>query len=74
MHSPMNQLELARKYNVSPPNVNDWKSGKRPIPLEKIFSAAEEFGVTLDWLLEGREPKFRESKPEKFDPEAPSVV
>jgi len=60
LHNSMNQLELARKYKVSPPGVNDWKSGKRPVPLAKLFDAADEFGVTLDWLLEGREPKYRQ--------------
>jgi len=63
LHNSLNQKELSVKYGISQPGVNDWKSGKRPIPMKKLFLAVQEFGVTWDWLLEGREPKYRRDFP-----------
>jgi len=58
LHSSLNQKELAKKYGVKQPTVNNWKSGKSAVPWKKLLHAVHEFGVTWDWLLEGREPKY----------------
>jgi len=62
LHNSFTQDELAKKYGVTQPVVSQWKVGIRPVPWEKLFDAADEFGVTLDWLLEGREPKYRQPR------------
>ena len=46
-------LELTRQI------VNHWKSGVRPIPWHRLKTLVDEQGVSWDWLLEGKEPKYR---------------
>lgn len=51
------QSDLAKLLNVRPTTVCEWKSGKREpsgVHYEKI---ADYFGVSLDYLIAGKEPR-----------------
>ncbi len=39
--------------------VSNWKTGKRPVPRERLKMAVDEFHVRWDWLLDGKPPKLQ---------------
>lgn len=53
----LSMAEFASNINVSPGNVGDWESLKRPsVPsAAALRSIAETYNVSLDWLLLGYE-------------------
>lgn len=62
--NPKDQKSLADMLGVFPSVVSRWRSGKtgKGYPsIEVLTKVSELKGVTLDWLLEGREPKYRPS-------------
>lgn len=51
LKSGVNQVELAKIFNVSKQTVSNWESGKRKPDTDTIFKLANFFGVTTDYLL-----------------------
>lgn len=58
--------EFSARIHVSPGNVGDWESEKRSSTpgTKALIAIAEEFKVSLDWLLLGKLPGDR---PESFE-------
>lgn len=50
----LNQVELAKIFNVSKQTVSNWESGKRTPDAQTIEKLADFYNVTTDYLL-GRE-------------------
>lgn len=51
------QTDIARLLNVRPTTVSEWKKGKYTPTVEHCVTLAEYFGVSLDYLVTGREPR-----------------
>lgn len=51
------QTDIARLLNVRPTTVSEWKKGKYTPTVEHCVSLADYFGVSLDYLITGREPR-----------------
>lgn len=49
---------LARELGVNHASLNDWIAGKRTPDNESIQKIARKSGVTIDWLLHGKETPF----------------
>jgi hypothetical protein len=58
-HSLETPYQLAKKLGVHPPLVYRWHEGDAPVPWRWLKLLVDEQGLTWDWLIEGREPKFR---------------
>ncbi len=59
----LSQEELAAGINVSRQAVSKWENGDAMPDVDKIISLADLFGVTIDWLLRGTQPKPDEPHP-----------
>ncbi|HHH1259005.1 TPA: transcriptional regulator [Yersinia enterocolitica] len=67
------QASIARRLGVSPPTVNQWISGARPIPAERCLEiekitegtvTCEELRPDVDWAyLRGTLPQLVSQKP-----------
>ena len=51
------QTDIARLLNVRPTTVSEWKKGKYAPTVDHCVTLAEYFGVSLDYLITGREPR-----------------
>lgn len=51
------QTDIARLLNVRPTTVSEWKKGKYTPTVEHCVTLAYYFGVSLDYLITGREPR-----------------
>ena len=51
------QTDIARLLNVRPTTVSEGKKGKYTPTVEHCVTLAEYFGVSLDYLITGREPR-----------------
>lgn len=51
------QTDIARLLNVRPTTVSEWKKGKYAPTVEHCVTLADYFGVSLDYLITGREPR-----------------
>ena len=51
------QTDIARLLNVRPTTVSEWKKGKYTPTVEHCVTLADFFGVSLDYLITGREPR-----------------
>ncbi len=51
-----NPSQVARKLGLAKQSVYEWQDGKAPA-LKTLTTIAESGGVSLDWLILGREPK-----------------
>ena len=51
------QTDIARLLNVRPTTVSEWKKGKYSPTVDHCVTLAEYFGVSLDYLITGREPR-----------------
>ena len=51
------QSDIVRALNVRANTVSEWKSGKRSPTLTHCVTLADYFGVSLDYLITGREPR-----------------
>ena len=51
------QSDIVRALNVQANTVSEWKSGKRSPTLTHCVTLADYFGVSLDYLITGREPR-----------------
>lgn len=52
------QSDIARLLGVRPTTVSEWKSGRREPSGAHYIKLADFFGVTLDYLIAGREPSI----------------
>lgn len=66
----MTRADLAKMLGVSWSTVRQWEVLKRPVPWERLRYLVITKGITWDWLLEGKYPKYRVrggSQTETFD-------
>ena len=52
----MTQSFVAEKLEVTPQAVSAWERGEYAPDISKLKDLAKLYGVTLDWLLNGKEP------------------
>jgi transcriptional regulator with XRE-family HTH domain len=48
-------IDVSRATGVSPTTLSDWKSGKSTPKQDKLQKIADYFGVTIEYLMTGRE-------------------
>ncbi len=51
------QTDIAKLLDVRPTTVSEWKKGKYTPTLAHCVTLADYFGVSLDYLITGREPR-----------------
>lgn len=51
------QTDIAKLLDVRPTTVSEWKKGKYAPTLAHCVTLADYFGVSLDYLITGREPR-----------------
>lgn len=51
------QTDIARLLNVRPTTVSEWRKGKYAPSVANCVALADFFGVSLDYLITGREPR-----------------
>ena len=51
----MTQEQFAKKLNVSPATVSGWELGDIGIRIEAAIRVSQFAGVSLDWLLNGKD-------------------
>lgn len=51
----MSQLQLAKKLNISPSAIGMYEQGRRMPAVDILIKMANLFGVSLDYLITGRE-------------------
>ncbi|MCM1220642.1 MAG: helix-turn-helix domain-containing protein [Lachnospiraceae bacterium] len=51
------QTDIARLLNVRPTTVSEWRKGKYTPSVANCVALADFFGVSLDYLITGREPR-----------------
>ena len=61
----MSQLELAQKLHISPSAEGMYEQGRRTPNLELLTQMSRIFGVSLDYLITGKEFKSDEDQPER---------
>ena len=47
------QAELARRLHISPSTVGMYEQGRREPPIDILIAMAQEFDVTIDYLITG---------------------
>lgn len=60
---PKDQKDLSGMLGIFPSVVSRWRSAKRDKSypsIDVLIKVSELSGVTLDWLITGREPKRRQ--------------
>ncbi len=50
----MNQTDWANYLGVTTGRYNNWKNGRRRIPLDVTLKLCQDFGLSLDWIYIGR--------------------
>ncbi|HFI0635980.1 TPA: helix-turn-helix domain-containing protein, partial [Streptococcus suis] len=53
----LSQDELAEKLYISRQAVSKWENGEATPDIDKLVQLAEIFGVSLDYLVLGKEPE-----------------
>lgn len=51
------QTDIARLLNIRPTTVSEWRKGKYTPSVAHCVALADFFGVSLDYLITGREPR-----------------
>lgn len=57
----MTKKELSERFGVSRHFIHAWFMDRKPVPWETLRYAVLHENVTWEWLIEGRDPKFREA-------------
>lgn len=67
----LTMVEFAKVVGVSPGNVGDWESSKRPsVPgAHTLISISKAFDVSIDWLLLGVEKDSQQQYSEHIKPQ-----
>ena len=55
LQSGKKAIDVARATGISPTTFSDWKSGKSAPKQDKIQKIADYFGVTIKYLMTGKE-------------------
>ena len=55
MKAGMTQRELAEKLHIGPSAIGMYEQGRREPSVEMLIQIAEIFGVSLDFLITGKE-------------------
>ena len=53
----LNQEQLAEQLHVTRQAVSNWENGKTQPDIETLMQIAEFFGVSVEYLIYGKEPK-----------------
>ena len=56
----LSQAELARRLHISPSAIGMYEQGRREPSVDILIAIAQEFGVTLDYLLSGHPDTVRD--------------
>lgn len=56
----MSQAELAKRIHISASAIGMYEQGRREPSLDMLMALADEFGVTIDYLLSGRPGTVRD--------------
>ena len=59
-NSGLSQAELARRLHISTSTVGMYEQGRREPSVDTLIALAQEFGVSLDYLLSGRPDTVRD--------------
>ena len=51
----INAAQLARACKIPPQTINNWLSGQEPRNLNQIKAVADYFGISVDFLVYGKE-------------------
>ncbi len=54
------KTEFLKKMGISSANIGDWKAERSTPNIHKLVRVAEYFGVSLDWLVTGKDPLAKE--------------
>ncbi len=54
--------DIAAEFDVFPSTISEWKHRKNRVPWKKLQQAVQKYNVRWDWLLDGIEPKYRDSE------------
>ena len=68
--------EVCRAAGISPSIISDWKAGKYNLKTDKLKKLAEYFGVSMDYLMTGKdtEKKSTSGKVYYFDDESAEMA
>ena len=55
----MTAYQVCKATGIAPATVSDWKSGKSTPKQDKLKKIADHFGVSLDYLMTGKESQAR---------------
>ena len=55
----LNQLKVAMDLSMSRESISYYESGKRSPDIEMLVKLSEYFGVSIDYLITGKEHKSR---------------
>ncbi|MCD7897335.1 MAG: helix-turn-helix transcriptional regulator [Planctomycetaceae bacterium] len=62
LFAEMKYCEIAAELGVTSSTVSEWRTNKSRVPWKRLEYAVERFNVRWDWLIDGIEPKYRESE------------
>ena len=54
--------ELAVILGIARQTTHNWLVGRYPIPWIRLKTAIDEKGISWDWLINGKEPKYRQHR------------
>ncbi len=54
--------EIAAELGITGSVVSEWRHGKSQVPWKRLEYAVDKFNVRWDWLIDGVEPKYRDSE------------
>ncbi len=58
----MKYFEIAAELGVTSSTISEWRLKKCQVPWKRLEYAIEKFNVRWDWLIDGIEPKYRDSE------------
>lgn len=56
----LKNADVARETEISNMTLSDWKRGKTVPKLDKMQKIADYFGVSVDYLMTGKDPRAKE--------------
>lgn len=62
----LKNADISRATGISNMTLSDWKNGKTTPKQDKLQKIADFFGVSIDYLMNGKEPEF-ENYPEQAE-------
>ncbi len=54
--------DIAAELGVTSSSVSEWRLNKRRVSWKRLEYAVDKFNVRWDWLIDGLEPKYRDSE------------